>query len=89
MHAISKLMAIIMHCLSIGYTTRCRSLRDLHYRGPQAWGSVRSVETELRCVTGLYHGACGHGNVQQHSLSVATTTFILQQTAKQHFLEVE
>ena len=35
----------------------------------------------------MYHGACGHGNVQQHSLSVATTTFILQRTAKQHFLE--
>ena len=57
--------------------------------GPQAQGSVRSVETEPRCVNGLYHGACGHDNVQQqHSLSVATTTFILQQTAKQYFLEV-
>ena len=35
------------------------------------------------------YGACGHGNVQQHSLFMATMTFILQQTAKQHFLEVE
>ena len=41
---------------SIGYTPRCRSLGDLHYRGPQAQGSVSSVETEPRCVTDLYNG---------------------------------
>ena len=40
----------------IGYTPRCRSLRDLHHRGPQARGGVRSVVTEPRCVTDLYHG---------------------------------
>ena len=32
--------------LCIGYTLRCRSLHDF----------VRSVETEPRCVTNLYHG---------------------------------
>ena len=25
-----------MYLISIGYTPRCRSLRDFHYRGPQA-----------------------------------------------------
>ena len=42
--------------ISIGYTPRWRSLRDLHHRGPQARGSVRSIETESRSVTNLYHG---------------------------------
>ena len=46
--------------VSIGYTTRCRFLRDLHYRWPQARGSVRSVETVPRCTTDLYHGAHDH-----------------------------
>ena len=41
---------------SIGYTPRCRSLCDLHHRGPQARGGVRSIETEPRCVTDLYRG---------------------------------
>ena len=35
-----------MECLSIGYTTRLRSLRDIHYRGPQARGCVYPVETD-------------------------------------------
>ena len=38
----------------------CRSLCDLHHRGPQARGDVRSIETGPRCVTDLYHG--NHGN---------------------------
>ena len=28
-------MLYIQHILSIGYTLRCRSLRNLHYQGPQ------------------------------------------------------
>ena len=37
--------------ISIGYITSY----DLHHRGPQARGGVRSIETKLRCVTNLYH----------------------------------
>ena len=54
------------HGTSIGYTPRCRSLRDLHYRGPQARGGIRSVETEPRCVTDLYHGAMGYAALTTH-----------------------
>ena len=62
------LWRLCRHNFCIGYTTRCRSLRDLHYRGPQARGSVRSVETEPRCVTDLYHGPCGHDNASTSQL---------------------
>ena len=48
--------AVKYQSLSIGYTPRCRSLCDLHHRWPQARGGVRSIETEQRCVTDLYHG---------------------------------
>ncbi len=40
----------------IGYIMSCRSLRDLHYRGPAAQSSINDVETEPSDVTGLYHG---------------------------------
>ena len=41
----------------IGYTLRCRCLCDLHHRGPETRGGVRSIDTEPRCVINLYHGA--------------------------------
>ena len=52
--------------LSIDYTLRCRCLRDLRYRGPQAQVGVGSVETEPRCVTDLYHGAMGYMALTMH-----------------------
>ena len=52
--------------LCIGYTPRCRSLRDLHYQGPQARGGVRSVETKPKCVTDLYRGAMGYVALTTH-----------------------
>ena len=52
--------------IRIGYTPRCRSLHDLHYRGPQARGGVGNVETEPRCITDLYHGAMGYAALTTH-----------------------
>ena len=34
------IITIIIIIISIGYTTRWRSLRHIHYRGPQARGCV-------------------------------------------------
>ena len=58
---LAKIFACTAPVLCISYTLRCRSLRDLHYRRPQARGGV-SVETEPRCVTDLYHGLRGPDN---------------------------
>ena len=60
-------MLLIKWWMCISYTTRWRSLRDLHHRGLQARGGVRSIETEPRCVTDLYHGesARAETNVDQ------------------------
>ena len=63
---VMKDLCHLMYCLSIGYTPRCRSLRDLHYRGPQARGGIGSVETEPRCVTDLYNGAMGYVALTTH-----------------------
>ena len=49
------IMYTVIH-VCIGYTLRWRSLRNLHHQGLQAQGSVRSIETEPRCVIDLYHG---------------------------------
>ena len=38
----------IRTCVCIGYITRCRSLRDIHNRGPKARGCV-CVETVTEC----------------------------------------
>ena len=51
-----QLIVVPINAHSIGYTPRCRSLQDLHHRRPQARGGVRSVVTEQRYVTDLYHG---------------------------------
>ena len=45
--------------VSIGYTMKWRSLCDLHHRGPEARGGVRSIETEPSCVTDLYNAYMG------------------------------
>ena len=47
-------ISIYYQSITVGYALRCRSLRDLHYRGPQAQGGVRSVKTEPTKVTNVY-----------------------------------
>ena len=47
---------------SMDYTLGYRSVCDLRYWGLQVQGGVRSIETELWCVTDLYHGL-GYGYI--------------------------
>ena len=42
--------------ISIGYITGCKSLCNLHYWRPQAWGGIKRIEIKPRRVTNLYHG---------------------------------